>query len=272
MAHHKVKKIRNIRKDHAAIFILISFLCLIMIGTVINNALERQQLTLQSNAQQTGFHLTEELYGTNTNDALSMNVHVKFNFDGCDGDIGLYKDGQLIAGINAWNSFGGTTPFDYNEKWTASPYIIYNDGQPHAISFRGEVRRCPKSTVVLWDDVTCTVTFDSSGLPQIAPSDKCTIKNLSEIQPVPITQPHVIPTAPLLITPITASSIKVTPTNSPGITPGEPTPTATPTIIPNTPTPTPTVIIQFMGIKLGSLSNAQSLNIFWDFIRKIIGL
>lgn len=55
--------------------------------------------------------------------------------------------------------------------------------------------------------------------------------------------------------------------------PIEPENSPTPEISPTpTITPTPTIVIQFMGVKLGRIQEKQPLDIFWDFIRRIIGL
>ncbi len=231
----------------------IVLLTLLAISIFISRSALKTNLTNFSRAQQGNFHLTEELYGANTEGGINFNVHVKFNFDGCDGDITLYHDGKFIAGPNAWNSFGGTTPFDYSEQYTSSPFLIPNDGQPHAISFRGAVNRCPKSPGTLWDEISCSVTFDSQGYPQISPSDKCEIKNLSEIKPVPFTTSKIIPTSPL--TPIPTNTTISNPPPPPRSTPGvEARETNS------------TTIIQFMGIKLGKLTSTQPLNILWFII------
>lgn len=257
MSKHKIRK-KGGRNLLLPSLIVISGATMLI--TFISNVIAYQKVNYLSQAQQASFYLTQELYGSNTEDSVSFNVHVKFNFDGCDGDITLYKDGTFIAGPNGWRGPGA---FDYDQQYTASPVIIPNDGQPHAISYRGAVNRCPKSEGTLWGDINCTVTFDASGLPLVSPEDKCTIKNPQEILPVPVTIPKVIPSdvPPATETPL-PTNVSVTDQSTP-----------TPTIINNvfTPTPVPTVIIQFMGVKLGQLSGTQPLNIFWDFIKKIIG-
>lgn len=242
------------------------FLTLLAVTILISVSSLRTNFTNFSRAQQANFHLTEELYGANTSDGINFNVHVKFNFDGCDGDIMLYEGDRHIAGPNGWKGPGN---YDYNETWTASPKFIPNDGQPHSISYRGSVNRCPKSEGTLWEEISCSVTFDSQGYPQISPGDKCEIKNLSEIQPVPYTTPKPIvptdippsnPTSPPnksntdnpipAVSNIPQNDSQIPPSSTPGVEARENSAT----------------IIQFMGIKLGRLANTQPLNILWFII------
>jgi len=183
---HRIKRKRhnhkNIRSHHSAVFILYIIIAICFLSILILSN-KPNKLNILSNAGTGGFHLTEEVYGKNVSCGIDLNIHVKFNFEGCDGDITLYKDDKLIGGPNAWNSFGGKNPFDYNESYTASPVFIPNDGKDHSITYKGAVNRCPKSTGTLWDEISCTVTFDDSNKPVISPSDLCEIKNLSEIRP-----------------------------------------------------------------------------------------
>lgn len=256
----KANKYKNPKKilPWKLIFVIILFLAIVLIQTAIQNNLNNRSVAEQGN-----FHLTEELYGSNTAGGINFNVHVKFNFDGCDGDIMLYEGDRHIAGPNGWKGPGN---FDYNETWTASPKFIPNDGQSHSISYRGSVNRCPKSPGTLWEEISCSVTYDSSGLPQTSSGDKCEIKNLSEIRPVPFTTPIIIPPSSALPTPINTTSSNPPPRSTPRVEASEITPI--PTTIPTSPTTTPNsaTIIQFMGIKLGKLASSQPLNILWFII------
>lgn len=274
--HYRRIKRRKYLFNSSSIPLVIIAVTALLLGYMI-----KSRVTLFSRAQtKNSFYLTEEVYGKNVPDALSLNVHVKFNFDGCDGDIALYQGGDFIAGINAWNSRSGTAPFDYNEQYTRSPYIIPNDGQPHDISFSGEVRRCPKSGTVIWNEVTCTVIFDTNDLPVVSPENLCAINNLSEIQPVPKTAPRVIPPTinpeptileqptdePLPVETWVPGTIAPTPTN-PTDTQVQPSPAVIPPTAPSDQYGT----VPFMGIKLGKLSAAQPLYLFWTLIKSVIG-
>lgn len=219
------------KKGEIAALLTLSFIGLMSLGIVIGSRFlsSPQRLQTQSQAQGNLFHLTEEVYGANTQNGINFNAHAIFNFDGCDGDITLYKGDALIAGPNRWNK-NVNPSFDYNEQWTQSPYFVPNDGQTHSISFKGAVNNCPKSPVTLWDTVTCDISYDSSNMPVISPSDKCSIKNLSEIQPVPYSPP---PTE--VPTPTTSA-----PNQTPSPTQNPNNPTATQSPLTPTPTPSPT--------------------------------
>jgi len=265
----KTKRIKQLQKKSYGKLILVVLTAIAIV--IISNFLQTN-LTNLSRAQTGNFHLTQELYGSNASDGLNFNVHVIFNFDGCDGDIMLYEGGKHIAGPNGWKGPGN---FTYNETWTASPKFIPNDGQPHTISYRGSVNRCPRSPDTLWDEISCVITFDASGYPQVAPNDKCTIKNPSEIAPAPLVTPKaIVPTSvaePIDNTPAPKSPVKPTKPLDIILSPtGVVPPTAIlPTDTPPTVTPaiqTDQAVIQFMGIKLGRLSASQPL----DFIRIII--
>lgn len=288
----KIKPKKTKQKIHTGRLIL-SALGLTAALILVNDYTLRKSVTMLSNANSGGFHLSEEVYGSNSGNGLNFNVHVKFNSDGCDGDIGLYDSGgNFIAGINSWN-VGKMGSFDYDETHTGSPYFIPNDGAPHDLSFKGEVRRCPQSTVVLWDSITCTVTYDASGMPQISPPDLCTIKNMQDIQPVPQTASQgpnpTGPPTPTDVPPVnpvdTQPPAQPQPTDIPAPTlppgaptltsaPNSPAPTAVnlPTPVPPTPTQSPLGGIPFMGVKLGSLTPAQPLNIFFDILQLIGGI
>lgn len=263
------KKRQTLKIDHIRIVIILFLVfAVLVLGKVI-----RHNFANLSRAETGSFYLTEEFYGSNTPDGLNFNVHVIFNFDGCDGDVMLYESERHIGGPNGWKGPGN---FIYIEQWTASPKFIPNDGESHVISYRGSVNRCPRSPDTLWDEVSCTVTFDTAGYPQVSPADKCTIKNPGEIQPVPFTPPKPkAPTAPPVPTniplPESPTDKSSTPrdilTRTPTTSALQPTPqTPSPTSPPKT--TSEQTVIQFMGIKLGRLNSSQPL----DFVRIIINI
>lgn len=128
------------------------------------------------------FHLTEEAYTEKIGTSVKFNVHVKFNSDGCDGDIMLYRDGGHVAGPNGWNIKMG--PFDYDQQFAGS--FIVDKGKSTAPLYRGTVDRCPKSPGQLEDTVQCTLSVDNNGNPNVS---GCTTKNLQNTSTVTTTNP-----------------------------------------------------------------------------------
>ncbi len=108
------------------------------------------------------FHLTSDIYAEKTTDGIKFNVHVLFNFDGCDGDIQLFRDGTRVAGYNAWKGPGG---FDYDQQWAGS--FTLKKGESISPGYKGTVDRCPKSKVMLEDNISCKLAVDYSGNPGV---------------------------------------------------------------------------------------------------------
>lgn len=242
-----------------------------------------------------GFHLTSEVYGEKIVGGVKFNIHVKFNSDGCDGDINLFRDGVHIAGPNGWNRQFG--PFDYDEKWAGS--FTVPKGQSISVNYRGTVYNCPTSSTTLEDTLQCTLSVDSTGNPAISGPD-CFPKNFTN----PAPQPTATPTTPPLTHPPSPTLPPQQPTNSstptppagatntptppntststppPTARPGRPTytPVPTPTAT-NTPTPSPTPlsslppldeIIKQKGIiriKIPTTGNEYKKYVYEHFLR-----
>lgn len=152
-----------------------------------------------------GFHLTAEIYGEKGVGEVKFNVHVKFNSDGCDGDINLFRDGVHVAGTNGWNRQLG--PFEYDEKWAGS--FTLQKGQSITLNYRGTVDRCPASSTTLEDTIQCTLFVDSNGNPAVSGSD-CFSKNFTN----PAPKPTAMPTASTSTRPPSPSLPSQQPTNT----------------------------------------------------------
>ncbi len=137
-----------------------------------------------------GFHLTSDIYAEKTSNGIKFNVHVLFNFDGCDGDISLFRDGTKVAGFNSWKGPGA---FDYNQEWAGSFEVKKSESV--SPGYEGTVDRCPKSSVTLRDNISCEMSVDGNGVPGVAGTG-CTFKNKSEFgnqtppTPAPTTPPR----------------------------------------------------------------------------------
>lgn len=138
-----------------------------------------------------GFHLTYSINPKNDrNLAEGCNVNMTFVSDGCDGDIRLDRNGQMIAGINGWNK--GYGPFTYDERYTGSPYFAGT-----SLTFTGWIVRGPGNCGNQSSSVTFTI-----------PSDCRTSGGGGGIPPTPTPTTIPIPTA--TFTP----NLTLTPTSS----------------------------------------------------------
>jgi hypothetical protein len=157
------------------------------------------------------FHLTSSVNPKNDqNLAEGCNVDITFVSDGCDGDIRLDRNGQMVAGINGWNS--GTGPFTYYSQWTGSPYAPGT-----TVIFTGWIVRGPRNCGNQSRSLAVTMTANCRGGGGGGGTTQPT--------PTPTHPPNVAVPTP-------------TPTVTPIPNPNQPSPTPTPTLPPGIPTPT----------------------------------
>lgn len=129
-----------------------------------------------------GFHLGGDVYANKTGQGISFDIHVKFNFDGCDGDIKLFRGGQggQLLGVNGWNKDGG--PFVYSPRWTGPPIVVAPGGHG-SVTYTGTVDNCPNSTKTLVDSLTCNYDVSSTGAVSVSGAG-CDFKNQKDFASV----------------------------------------------------------------------------------------
>ena len=164
------------QKGEIVTILAIAGAIVITLTSLLSSSLTKTKQTSTTKAgPDCSFHIEVDAYADpGTDGGKTFNNHVKFIPDGqVGGDIVLYNNGAFVAGPNGWN---GSGPFDYEPQYTGGSLAIGKNGST-TITYKGEVRNC-SSDGVKTSEVTCTMSVDSSGVPNIS-GGKCNAKNFT---------------------------------------------------------------------------------------------
>lgn len=130
---------------------------------------------------QGAFHLGADIYANKKADGVEFAFHVKFYSDGCDGDITLSRsDLGFIAGPNGWHR--GQGPWVYSPAYAKSVSVA--QGGNTSVTYIGTVDNCPTSPTTLRDSLTCTLSVDKDGIPDVK-GPGCDWKNQADFPKPP---------------------------------------------------------------------------------------